>query len=142
MAAAVTEACQDHLANGRPFHPLFEPGMSVLEKILRIATRMYGAESIDLRKRAQKDLDRIENWAYGNIAVCMAKTQYSMSHVPHELGSPNAFTLPIRELRLNAGAGFVVAVCGSMMTMPGLPERPAAMDMDMDEDGNLTGIFR
>ena len=102
---------------------------------------MYGADAIDLRKQAQKDLDRIENWAYQNIAVCMAKTQYSFSHVPHELGAPNAFTLPIRELRLNSGAGFVVAVCGSMMTMPGLPKRPAAFDMDMDDDGNLTGIF-
>ena len=141
LAAAVTDACQDHLANGRPFHPLFEAGMPVLEKILRIATKMYGAESIDLGKQALKDLERIENWAYGNIAVCMAKTQYSLSHVPHELGSPNAFTLPIGELRLNAGAGFVVAVCGSMTTMPGLPKRPAAFDMDMDEDGNLTGIF-
>jgi formate--tetrahydrofolate ligase len=71
----------------------------------------------------------------------MAKTQYSFSHESSELGAPTGFTLPIREIRINAGAGFLVAICGSMMTMPGLPRRPAAMDMDMDEDGNLLGVF-
>jgi len=75
------------------------------------------------------------------LPVCMAKTQYSFSHESSELGAPTGFTIPIRELRLNSGAGFIVAICGSMMTMPGLPIRPAAMDMDMDEDGQLTGVF-
>jgi formate--tetrahydrofolate ligase len=75
------------------------------------------------------------------LPVCMAKTQYSFSHEASELGAPTGFTLPIREIRINAGAGFLVAICGSMMTMPGLPRRPAAMDMDMDEDGNLLGVF-
>ena len=88
--------------------------------------------------------DQLKDWedqGYGHLPVCMAKTQYSFSHEATELGAPTGFTLPIRELRLNSGAGFIVAVCGSMMTMPGLPIRPAAMDMDMDEDGRLTGVF-
>ena len=141
LAHAVSEACQDHLANGRPFEPLFDKKMGVVEKMLRVATMVYGAESIDLHKQAERDLKLIKKWKYDKLAVCMAKTQYSFSHVAHEIGAPSGFTLPIMELRLNAGAGFVVAVCGAMMTMPGLPRRPAALDMDIDEDGNQTGIF-
>ena len=141
LANAVSAACQDHLANGRPFEPLFESGMGVVEKMLKIATNVYGADSIDLHKQAERDLKLIKKWKYDKLSVCMAKTQYSFSHVAQELGAPSGFTLPIREIRLNAGAGFVVAICGSIMTMPGLPKHPAAMDMDMDEDGNLTGAF-
>ncbi|MDP7312559.1 MAG: formate--tetrahydrofolate ligase [Candidatus Thalassarchaeaceae archaeon] len=141
LANVVSAACQDHLANGRPFEPLFESSMGVVEKMLRIATMVYGADSIDLNKQAERDLKLIKKWKYDKLGVCMAKTQYSFSHVPQELGAPSGFTLPIREIRLNAGAGFVVAVCGAIMTMPGLPKQPAAMDMDMDEDGNFTGAF-
>jgi formate--tetrahydrofolate ligase len=141
LARAVVSACQSHLAAGRPFEPLFAPNAPVEEKILRVATNVYGAASIDFSAQALKDLETLKNWGYGNLAVCMAKTQYSFSHVPHELGAPSGFTLPIRELRLNAGAGFIVAVCGTMMTMPGLPRIPAAEGMDMDEDGNLLGMF-
>tara|TARA_B100001750_G_scaffold41322_1_gene30064 strand:+ start:2074 stop:3789 length:1716 start_codon:yes stop_codon:yes gene_type:complete len=141
LANAVSAACQDHLANGRPFQPLFESGMGVVEKMLKIATNVYGADSIDLHKQAERDLKLIKKWKYDKLSVCMAKTQYSFSHVAQELGAPSGFTLPIREIRLNAGAGFVVAICGAIMTMPGLPKHPAAMDMDMDDDGNLTGAF-
>lgn len=141
LARAVATACQSHIANGRPFEPLFGPNAPIEEKILRIATNLYGAESVDFGPQALKNLKTLESWGYGNLAVCMAKTQYSFSHEPSELGSPSGFTLPIRELRLNAGAGFVVAICGSMMTMPGLPRIPAAENMDMDEDGNLLGMF-
>ncbi len=141
LANAVSAACQDHIANGRPFKPLFDNKMPVVEKMLKVATMIYGAESIDLHKKAQRDLNLIKKWKYGNLAVCMAKTQYSFSHEAQELGAPSGFTLPIREIRLNAGAGFVVVICGAMMTMPGLPKKPAAMDMDMDDDGNLTGVF-
>ena len=141
LANAVSAACQDHIANGRPFEPLFDNKMPVVEKMLKVATMIYGAESIDLHKKAQRDLNLIKKWKYGNLAVCMAKTQYSFSHEAQELGAPSGFTLPIREIRLNAGAGFVVVICGAMMTMPGLPKKPAAMDMDMDDDGNLTGVF-
>ncbi|MGB1689600.1 MAG: formate--tetrahydrofolate ligase, partial [Candidatus Poseidoniaceae archaeon] len=88
-----------------------------------------------------RQLKQIKSWGYGNLPVCMAKTQYSFSHDPNLLGAPSGFEIPIREFRLNAGAGFVVAVLGEIMTMPGLPKRPAAADMDMDENGNLLGVF-
>jgi formate--tetrahydrofolate ligase len=141
LADAVIRSVQDHMAAGRPFEPLVNESHTVLEKTLRIATQMYGAASIDLTKRAERDLERLNRWGYGNLPICMAKSQYSFSHDAAQLGAPSGFNLPISEFRLNSGAGFVVAVCGSMMTMPGLPKRPAALDMDMDEEGELTGVF-
>ena len=141
LAEAVVKAVQHHVAAGRPFVPLFTPETDVLEKANAIATRMYKAEGLELTTKAQRELDRIRLWGYGHLPVCMAKTQYSFSHDASLLGAPSGFTVPVREFRLNAGAGFVVAVLGDMMTMPGLPKRPAALDMDMDEDGNLLGVF-
>ena len=141
LAHAVNRAVQRHMAAGRPFKPLFDPEAPISEKVRTIATEMYGASEIEIEVRAQKQLKQIIEWGYGELPVCMAKTQYSFSHDPTLYGAPDGFVLPIREFRLNAGAGFIVAVCGSMMTMPGLPRRPAAADMDMDEDGNLTGVF-
>ena len=141
LAKAVVSACQDHLADGRPFTPIFNSNAPVEEKALRIATRMYGAECINIQAKAHRQLNQIKEWGYGNLPVCMAKTQYSFSHDPNMLGAPNDFEVPIREFRLNAGAGFIVAVLGEIMTMPGLPKVPAAANMDMDEDGNLLGVF-
>lgn len=141
LADAVVEACAAHDAAGRPYDPIVEPGMPVDQTILRIATKVYGANAVDFSPEANKTLESLREWGLENLPVCMAKTQYSFSHEPTELGAPSGFTLPIRELRLNSGAGFIVAVCGSMMTMPGLPVRPAAMEMDMDDDGGLTGVF-
>lgn len=141
LAKAVVGACQDHIAAGRPFTPLFNTDVPLEEKALRIATRLYGADGINIRAKAHRQLKEIESWGYGKLPICMAKTQYSFSHDANLLGAPTGFEVPIREFRLNAGAGFVVAVLGEIMTMPGLPERPAAADMDMDEDGNLVGVF-
>ena len=141
LADAVVEACAAHDAAGRPYDPIVEPGMPAEQTILRIATKVYGARTVDFSPEANKTLESLREWGLENLPVCMAKTQYSFSHEPTELGAPIGFTLPIRELRLNSGAGFIVAVCGSMMTMPGLPIRPAAIDMDMDDDGGLTGVF-
>ncbi|MGB1854577.1 MAG: formate--tetrahydrofolate ligase [Candidatus Thalassarchaeaceae archaeon] len=141
LADAVVEACASHDAAGRPYDPIVEPGMPADQTILRVATNVYGAHTVDFSPEAHKTLESLREWGLENLPVCMAKTQYSFSHEPTELGAPAGFTLPIRELRLNSGAGFIVAVCGSMMTMPGLPIRPAAMDMDMDDDGRLTGVF-
>ena len=141
LADAVVEACAAHDAAGRPYDPIVEPGMPAEQTILRIATKVYGARTVDFSPEANKTLESLREWGLENLPVCMAKTQYSFSHEPTELGAPMGFTLPIRELRLNSGAGFIVAVCGSMMTMPGLPIRPAAIDMDMDDDGGLTGVF-
>ena len=141
LAESVVKAVQNHVAAGRPFVPLFTPEADVLDKANAIATRLYKAEGLEMTAKAKRELDRIRSWGYGHLPVCMAKTQYSFSHDASLLGAPSGFTVPIREFRLNAGAGFVVAVLGDMMTMPGLPKRPAALDMDMDEDGNLLGVF-
>ena len=141
LAKAVVKVVQDHVAAGRPFTPLFVDDAPVMEKVEAIATRMYKAKEVHVETSAKKQLDKIISWGYGNLPVCMAKTQYSFSHDAGKLGAPSDFTLPIREFRLNSGAGFIVAILGNMMTMPGLPKRPAAIDMDMDDDGNQTGIF-
>ena len=141
LADAVVEACAAHDSAGRPYQPIVEPGLPADQTILKVATNVYGAHTVDFSSEAHKTLELLRNWGLDKLPVCMAKTQYSFSHEASELGSPTGFTLPIRELRLNSGAGFIVAICGSMMTMPGLPIRPAAMDMDMDNDGRLTGVF-
>ena len=141
LANAVVDSIHDHVAAGRPFLPLVGPSDSIEKKMQSIATRMYGASSVSIEASALRQLKKIQEWGYGNLPVCMAKTQYSFSHDAGMLGAPSGFELPVREFRLNAGAGFVVAILGSMMTMPGLPKRPAANDMDMDEDGHLVGVF-
>jgi formate--tetrahydrofolate ligase len=141
LAKAVVAAIQDHVAAGRPFTPLFTADAPIMDKVNGIAKRIYKAEGVEVEAKAQKQLAAIESWGYGHLPVCMAKTQYSFSHDAGQLGAPVGFTVPVREFRLNAGAGFIVAVLGNMMTMPGLPKRPAAADMDMDENGKLTGVF-
>ena len=141
LANAVVKAIQDHVAAGRPFTPLFLSDAPVMEKVEAIATRIYKATEVIVEANAKKQLDKIISWGFGNLPVCMAKTQYSFSHDASKLGAPSNFTLPIREFRLNSGAGFIVAILGNMMTMPGLPKRPAAIDMDMDDDGHQTGVF-
>ena len=141
LANAVVDSIHDHVAAGRPFLPLVNPSDSIEKKVEAIATRMYGASNVSFEGPALRQLKKIQEWGYGTLPVCMAKTQYSFSHDAGMLGAPSGFELPVREFRLNAGAGFVVAILGSIMTMPGLPKRPAANDMDMDEDGNLVGVF-
>ena len=141
LAESVVVNCQNHMAAGRPFSPLFSDDMPVIEKALRIATRIYGAEGINLYPKAHRDLKQIQKWGYGHLPICMAKTQYSLSHDAELLGAPNGFEVPIRELRLNAGAGFIVAILGNIMTMPGLPKEPAAVNMTIDNDGRLEGMF-
>ena len=141
LADAVVNACEGHEASGRKYSPIIDSDMPVRETILKIATNVYGAHDVDFSPEVQRSFEILNKWNLDRLPVCMAKTQYSFSHEASELGAPTGFTLPIREIRINAGAGFLVAICGSMMTMPGLPKRPAAMDMDMDEDGSLIGVF-
>jgi len=141
LADAVVAACNDYNHANSPYVPIVDPTLDVRQKILKIATNVYGAQTVDFSPEAIRTLNTIEKWNKKTLPVCMAKNQYSFSHDKKILGAPDGFIMPIRELRINAGAGFIVAVCGSMMTMPGLPSRPAALDMDMDEDGNLIGVF-
>ncbi len=141
LAKAVIAACEEYLGSGRNFTPLFENEQDSTEKALRIATNLYRAAGLNIRAKANRQWKQIKEWGYSHLPICMAKTQYSFSHDAGLLGAPEGFDLPIREFRLNAGAGFIVAVLGEMMTMPGLPKKPAAMDMDIDDEGNLKGVF-
>lgn len=111
------------------------------EKIRKIAHVVYGADDIELSPKAQKQIAFFEKQGWGNLPVCMAKTQYSLSDNPDLIGRPSGFTVNIRELEPSIGAGFIVVLTGAMMTMPGLPKHPAALDMDVTDDGKVTGLF-
>ena len=120
----------------------YEDDMLLKDKINAIATKIYGADGVTFTPAASKMLDRLEDMGFGKLPVCMAKTQYSLSDDPTKLGRPENFTVNIREVYVNAGAGFVVAITGSIMTMPGLPKVPAAEGIDYDEVNNrITGLF-
>jgi formate--tetrahydrofolate ligase len=126
-------------ANG--YHPLYELGLPLKEKIEKIATHVYGAEGVDYAESASATLTDLEKRGYGTLPVCMAKTQMSLSDDPGRIGRPKGWRLLVREVRLSAGAGFVVPICGTIMTMPGLPKKPAAESIDIDEQGRITGLF-
>jgi formate--tetrahydrofolate ligase len=113
---------------------------TLVEKVEAVATRVYRAGHVTWDARARRRLARIERDGYGHLPVCIAKTQYSFSTDPKSLGAPSDHELHVREVRLSAGAGFVVAVCGDMMTMPGLPASPAAARIDLTDDGTITGL--
>jgi formate--tetrahydrofolate ligase len=128
-------------AGASQFDTLYPDEMPLLEKIETIARRIYRADGIAADVRIQKQLLEWLEAGYGHLPVCMAKTQYSFSTDPNLRGAPTGFTLPIREVRLAAGAGFIVAICGEIMTMPGLPQRPAAEAIRLDEAGLIEGLF-
>ncbi|HUU71260.1 MAG TPA: formate--tetrahydrofolate ligase [Burkholderiales bacterium] len=120
---------------------VYEDDQPLLMKIEAVARRVYGAAGIKLDSKAQARLDELEKEGYGHFPVCIAKTQYSFSSDATLRGAPDGHTLAVREIRLSAGAGFVVAVCGEIMTMPGLPKVPAANRIDLDDKGKITGLF-
>ena len=123
------------------FHVLYEDNLSICEKIERIAKEIYGAGSVTYDSAAKKAIQRIEALGFSNVPVCMAKNQYSLSDDQTKLGRPEGFNINIREAYISAGAGFVVAITGTIMTMPGLPKTPAAERIDVDEAGKITGLF-
>jgi len=123
------------------FHPLFPPDAPVRKKIETLAERMYGAAGVDYAPEAIAMLEVLERHGFGTLPVCMAKTPLSLSHDPALKGRPSGFRFPIREVRLAAGAGFVVALAGAVQTMPGLPKVPAATRVELQEDGTITGLF-
>lgn len=123
------------------FRFLYEDDISLEEKIRTIAFRIYGAGSVSFSAAARRQLKSLEDMGFGTLPVCMAKNQYSLSDDPKLLGRPEGFELSVREVYVSAGAGFVVALTGDVMTMPGLPKRPAAFGIDVDEKGAITGLF-
>ena len=123
------------------YKPLYEDGMGLADKIETIAKEIYRADGIDLDKKLRDQLKAWEDQGYGDLPVCMAKTQYSFSTDPTQRGAPTGFTIPVREVRISAGAGFVVAICGEIMTMPGLPRVPAAETIRLDDNGQIEGLF-
>ena len=123
------------------FTPLYPDDMSIEDKLYTIATKIYGAKNVTYSLAAKKAIDRAKALGFGNLPVCVAKNQYSLSDDQNKLGRPENFDINVREAYVNAGAGFVVAVTGSIMTMPGLPKVPAAEAVDVDENGNIVGLF-
>ena len=123
------------------FHTLYEDELSLKEKIEKISKEIYGADGVVYESAAQKQITKIEAMGFGEFPICMAKNQYSFSDDAKKLGRPENFDIHIREVYVDAGAGFVVALTGSVMTMPGLPKVPAANNIDVSEDGKITGLF-
>ena len=125
----------------RRFEPLYGDELSLTEKIHTVASEIYGAGGVTYTAAAKKQLEKLENAGFGRMPVCIAKTQYSLSDDPKLLGRPVGFEMHVREVYVNAGAGFVVVLTGAIMTMPGLPKKPAADSIDVDETGVITGLF-
>lgn len=123
------------------FHPLYSVDLPIKQKITAIAREIYGADGVEFTKDALKAIKSLEANGFGNMPICMAKTQYSLSDDPALLGRPSGFNITVREVKVSAGAGFVVAITGDIMTMPGLPKHPAACNMDITSDGIITGLF-
>ncbi len=138
LAKAVCEIADSGKAN---FHYLYENELSLDKKIEKIAKEIYHANSVEFESKALKKLKDFEAQGYGKLPVCVAKTQNSISHDPKLIGAPSGYVFPVRDVQLYAGAGFVVALAGDIMTMPGLPKAPAALNIDVDDDGVISGLF-
>ncbi|MCR5510116.1 MAG: formate--tetrahydrofolate ligase [Lachnospiraceae bacterium] len=123
------------------FHVLYDENESIDSKINKVATEIYGSDGVDYSAAALKQMKTLEDLGFGDLPVCMAKTQYSLSDDPSKLGRPQGFRMNVREMYVSAGAGFIVVLTGSVMTMPGLPKSPAAFRIDVDDSGKITGLF-
>ena len=139
-AADLARAVLNRLEEPVEVELLYPDEIGLAEKIETVATRIYGARGIEIEPAAAQQLEEFEAQGYGNLPVCIAKTQYSFSADPKALGAPDGHVLPVREVRLSAGAGFVVVITGAIMTMPGLPRRPAALDIGVDGFGQVVGL--
>ena len=138
LAKAVIDVCENQESN---FKPIYDVNSSIVEKIETVAKEIYGADGVDFTKGCQKQIAQIEKMGFDKIPVCMAKTQYSLSDDPTLLGRPTGFRITVREIKVSRGAGFLVALTGEVMTMPGLPRVPAANKIDILPDGEIVGLF-
>jgi len=137
LAEAVIDACEQP----KDFSFLYPLDIPIKEKIEIIAREVYGADGVEYTPEAERQIRAYEKAGFGNLPMCMAKTHLSISHDPRLKGVPTGFTLPIREVRASVGAGFIYPLCGEMRTMPGLPSRPVYMNVDLDEEGRVVGLF-
>ena len=137
LAKAVIAACE----KPSNFKLLYPDDMTIKDKIITIATKVYGADGVHFEPMAEKQIAAYEKWGLGKLPICMAKTHLSLSHDPLLKGVPTGFTVPVREVRASVGAGFLYPLLGTMRTMPGLPSHPAFMDVDLDESGEVVGMF-
>lgn len=137
----LAEKVEEAFKKPSDFHFIYDETDTVENKIAAVAREIYGAEGVDFTAAAQKQLKEIEELGFDKMPVCMAKTQYSLSDDASKLGRPTGFRITVKELRVSAGAGFLVALTGSILTMPGLPKKPAAENMDIDKNGRITGLF-
>ena len=138
LAEAVVDLVENH---ENDFHYLYEDDMPLWDKVKTIAQKIYGADNIQGDQKLRDRFTALEQAGYGNLPICMAKTQYSFSTDPALKGRPTGFDIPLREVRLSAGAGFIVVLAGDVMTMPGLPKKPAAEVIDINEEGQIVGLF-
>ena len=138
LAQAVVSVCE---ADTAQFAPLYTDDMPLFEKIKTITTRIYRADDVAADMKIRNQLRDFEAAGFGHLPICMAKTQYSFSTDPNLRGAPTGHIVPVREVRLSAGAGFIVVICGDIMTMPGLPRKPAAQNICLDDDGQIEGLF-
>lgn len=138
LARTVADIADSGKAN---YHPLYELNLPLADKIRTIAKEIYRAADVEFDSAALKKLKTFEDAGYGKLPVCIAKTQNSISHDPKLIGAPSGYTFPVRDVQLYAGAGFVVALAGDIMTMPGLPKAPAALNIDVDDNGIIHGLF-
>jgi formyltetrahydrofolate synthetase len=137
MADAVVKAAN----RSSSYQPLYELDESIETKIEKVATQIYGADGIKIEPAAAKKIKLYNKLGYNNLPVCLAKTHLSLSHDPNLKGRPSGFTVPVRDINLSAGAGFLYALLGQIVTMPGLPSVPAGENIDIDDDGNVLGLF-
>ncbi|HXT81170.1 MAG TPA: formate--tetrahydrofolate ligase, partial [Acetobacteraceae bacterium] len=137
LARAVVKRIDSHEAEYKPLYPL---DLKLADKIRTIAQQIYRASDISVSDAVARRLKGFEDAGFGNVPVCIAKTQYSFTSDPTVMGAPTGHTLPVREVRLSAGAGFVVAICGDILTMPGLPRAPSAEGIHLREDGEIEGL--
>ena len=137
LAHAVVKMCDEP----NHFKFVYEDNEHLIDKIKAIATKIYGASSVNADKKILERLNSLEEQGYGHLPICIAKTQYSFSTDPTLRGAPSGHVLGVREIRLSAGAEFIIAICGDILTMPGLPKNPAADQIDLDEDGKIVGLF-